>query len=115
MLATLSLYKANANETIDRIVRERDDCSFRTYGVLLLLDLDDGAVLESPLDNVGLLGGALDVLGAGEGRPELGEVLDLDQVPDVGERGLDDGRLADGGGGGDGRHFESVVRGVLGN
>jgi hypothetical protein len=76
--------------------------------VLLLLDLNDGAVLESPLDNVGLLRGPLDVLGAAEGRPELGEVLDLDQVPDVGERGADDGRLADGGGGGDGRHFKSV-------
>jgi hypothetical protein len=78
--------------------------------VLLLLDLNDGAVLESPLDNVGLLRGALDVLGAGEGRPELGEVLDLDEVPDVGERGADDGRLADGGGGGDGRHFEVCLR-----
>jgi hypothetical protein len=83
---------------------------FRTYGVLLLLDLNDGAVLESPLDNVGLLRGALDVLGAAEGRPELGEVLDLDQVPDVGQRGADDGRLADGGGGGDGRHFGVCCR-----
>jgi hypothetical protein len=92
------------NETI---VRERDDRS-STYGVLLLLDLNDGAVLEGPLDNVGLLRGALDVLGAGEGRPELGEVLDLDQMPDVGQRGADDGRLADRGGGGDGRHFGSV-------
>jgi len=77
--------------------------------VLLLLDLDDGAVLEGPLDDVGLLGSALDVLRAAEGRPELGEVLDLDEVPDVGERGTDDGRLADGGGGGDGRHFEKCV------
>lgn len=75
------------------------------YRVLLLLDLNDGSVLEGPLDNVGLLAGALDVLAAGEGRPELGEVLDLDVVPDVGERGADDGRLADRGGGGDGRHF----------
>ena len=77
--------------------------------MLLLLDLNDGAVLEGPLDNVGLLRGALDVLGAAEGRPELGEVLDLDEVPDVGERGADDGRLADGGGGGDGRHGEGCV------
>lgn len=73
--------------------------------MLLLLDLNDGAVLESPLDNVGLLAGALDVLAGAEGRPELAEVLDLDEVPDVGERGADDGRLADRGGGGDGgRH-----------
>jgi hypothetical protein len=77
--------------------------------VLLLLDLNDGAVLESPLDNVGLLVGVLDVLRRAEGRPELGEVLDLDEVPDVGERGADDGRLADGGGGGDGRHGERFV------
>lgn len=77
--------------------------------MLLLLDLNDGAVLESPLDNVGLLAGALDVLRRAEGRPELGEVLDLDEVPDVGERGADDGRLADGGGGGDGRHGGGCV------
>ena len=55
--------------------------------MLLLLNLNDGAVLESPLDNIGLLAGALDVLRGAEGRPELGEVLDLDEVPDVGERG----------------------------
>jgi hypothetical protein len=83
--------------------------SIATYRVLLLLDLNDRAVLESPLDNVGLLAGALDVLRRAEGRPELGEVLDLDEVPDVGERGADDGRLADGGGGGDGRHCERCV------
>jgi hypothetical protein len=84
--------------------RVRGMIRFRTYGVLLLLDLNDGAVLESPLDNVGLLRGALDVLGAAEGRPELGEVLNLDQVPDVGERGADDGR-----------HFGVCVGGVWGD
>jgi hypothetical protein len=84
-----------------------------TYGVLLLLDLNLGAVLESPLDNVGLLGGTLDVLRGAEGRPELGEVLDLDQVPDGGERGANDGRLADGGGGGDGRHCKGIFGGLL--
>lgn len=77
----------------------------RTYGVLLLLDLEDGAVLEGPPDDVGLLASALDELGRAEGGPELAEVLDLDEVPDVGERGTNDGRLADGGGGRDGRHF----------
>jgi hypothetical protein len=82
-----------------------------TYGVLLLLDLNLRAVLESPLDNVGLLRGTFDVLRTAESRPELGEVLDLDQVPDGGERGTDDGRLADGGGGGDGRHGESFLVG----
>lgn len=55
--------------------------------VLLLLDLDDGAVLELPLDNVGLLGGALGVLRLVESRPELVEVLELDEVPDVRKRG----------------------------
>jgi hypothetical protein len=55
--------------------------------VLLLLDLDDGAVLELPLDNVGLLRGTLGVFGLVESRPELVEVLELDEVPDVGERG----------------------------
>lgn len=89
-------------QVMNRLAREKN----WPYRVLLLLDLNDGAVLESPLDNVGLLAGALDVLGAAEGRPELGEVLELDEVPDVGERGADDGRLADGGGGGDGRHGE---------
>jgi hypothetical protein len=84
-----------------------------TYGVLLLLDLNLGAVLESPLDNVGLLGGTLDVLRGLKGRPELGEVLDLDQVPNGRERGADDGRLADGGGGGDGRHGECFFGGLL--
>lgn len=56
-------------------------------GVLLLLDLNLGAVLEAPLDNVGLLACALDVLGLVESGPELGEVLELDVVPDMGERG----------------------------
>jgi hypothetical protein len=69
--------------------------------VLLLLDLDDGAVLEGPLDHVGLVGGALDPVALLEGGPELAEVLELDQVPDVAEGRLDDGRLADRGGGGD--------------
>lgn len=55
--------------------------------VLLLLDLNDGAVLEVPLDNVGLLRGTLGVFGLVEGRPELVEVLELDEVPDVRERG----------------------------
>lgn len=91
--------------------------------VLLLLDLNDGTVLEVPLDNIGLLRGALGVLSLVESRPELVEVLELDEVPDVGERGwfqarvsywqscdcistqrhtVDDGRLGDRGAGGDG-------------
>lgn len=60
-----------------------------TYGMLLLLDLDLAAILEAPAHDVGLLGGALDGLGLGERAPELAEVLELDVVPDVGERGCD--------------------------
>lgn len=73
--------------------------------MLLLLDLQHGAVLEGPLDNVGLVGCALDPLALLELGPELAEVLELDEVPDAAEGRLDDGRLADKGGGGDaGRH-----------
>ncbi|KAI6758247.1 hypothetical protein HG530_010487 [Fusarium avenaceum] len=73
-------------------------------GVLLLLDLENGAVLEGPLDDVGIGGAALDPFGGLESRVELGEVLELDQVPDVAEGGFDDGGLEDRGGGGNGRH-----------
>lgn len=34
-----------------------------THAVFLLLDLNDSAILESPLDNVGVWGGALDLEG----------------------------------------------------
>lgn len=70
----------------------------KTYGVLLLLDVQNGAVLEGPLDDVGLGAGALDHLALLELAPEGGELLELDEVPDGAEGGLDDGRLADGGG-----------------
>jgi hypothetical protein len=76
--------------------------------VLLLLDLEGLAVLECPLNDVGLGRGALDKLTLLELRPELAEVLELDQVPDIAEGCVDDGRLADGGGSGDGRHCEWV-------
>jgi hypothetical protein len=62
-----------------------------TYGVLLLLDLDSRAVLESPFDYIGLIGCALDKLALLEGRPELAEVLELDQMPDIAEGRLNDG------------------------
>lgn len=77
-----------------------------TYRVLLLLDLKSLAVLECPLNNVGLRGGTLDELALLELRPELAEVLELDEVPDIAEGCVDDGRLADRGGSGDGRHCE---------
>ena len=72
--------------------------------MLLLLDLEGLAVLECPLNDVGLGRGALDEFALLELRPELAEVLELDQVPDIAEGCVDDGRLANGGGSGDGRH-----------
>lgn len=50
-----------------------------THAVLLLLDLELGAVLEGPLDDVGLLLG-LGGLAALQGGPEIGEVLDCTGV-----------------------------------
>lgn len=47
----------------------------KTHAVLLLLDLNDGTVLEGPLDDVGLLL-RLDCLAALQGGPEVLEVLD---------------------------------------
>jgi hypothetical protein len=73
----------------------------RAYRVFLLFDLNGRAVLEGPLDHISLLGGALDELALLEGRPELAEVLELDQMPDIAEGRLDDSRFADRGGGGD--------------
>lgn len=83
-------------------------CRTVSYAVLLLLHLQNSAVLERPLDNVCLLVRSLDVLALGNGGPELGEVLKLDVVPNVGERSLDDGGLNDGGAGWD-RHVAGLV------
>lgn len=47
-----------------------------SYAVLLLLDLKLGAILEGPLDNIGIVTGALDPLAGLQGRPPVGEVLD---------------------------------------
>jgi hypothetical protein len=66
-----------------------------THAVLLLLDLHDAAILESPLDDIGVVADALDQLGRLERGPPVGELLELDVVPDVRERRLDDGRLHD--------------------
>ena len=46
----------------------------RTYAVLLLLDLKHGAILEGPLDNIGLLL-RLGELAALQGAPKALEVL----------------------------------------
>jgi hypothetical protein len=82
--------------------------------VLLLLDLDGRAILEGPFDDVSLVGCAFDELALLESRPELAEVLELDQVPNIAERRLDDGRLADGGGSGNtARHYVLNVQLIL--
>lgn len=72
-----------------------------TYAVLLLLDLNDTAILEGPTNHIRVLANALDELRGLEGRPEVGEVLELNVVPDVREGRLDDGALQDGGRGRD--------------
>ncbi|TLS21690.1 uncharacterized protein PpBr36_09622 [Pyricularia pennisetigena] len=69
--------------------------------VLLLLHVEYCAVLEGPLDEVRVWRGALDPLGLVELAPKLAKVLELDQVPDLGERRVNDGRFEDAGGGGD--------------
>jgi hypothetical protein len=82
--------------------------------VLLLLDLKDLSVLERPLDDVGLVRSPLDELALLDLGPELAEVLELDQVPDIAELGLDDGRLADRGGCGDAsRHDDGRAIGFV--
>lgn len=65
--------------------------------MLLLLDFENGSILEGPLDDVGVGRHAFDPFALLESSVELGEVLELDEVPDVGEGRLDNGRLEDGG------------------
>jgi hypothetical protein len=72
-----------------------------THRVLLLLDFDSGTVLESPFDDISLVRSTLNEFTLLKRRPELAEVLKLDQVPNIAEGCLDDSRLADGGGSGD--------------
>lgn len=95
------LYKVSAQSLCTKLLRKFGS---ETYRVLLLLDLEGLAVLECPLNDVGLGRSALDELALVELRPELAEVLELDQVPDIAEGCVNDGRLADRGGSGDGRH-----------
>ena len=66
-----------------------------TYRVFLLLYIQDGPVLESPLDHVGFGRCTLDMLTLLELAPEAVEVLELDEMPHLGERGGDDGGFAD--------------------
>lgn len=78
-----------------------------THGMLLLLDLQDGPINKGPLDYISLGRNTLDGLAALELAPEGGEVLELDEVPNIRELGLDDGGLGDRGGSWDSaRHFD---------
>lgn len=63
--------------------------------MLFLLHLLLRAILESPLDNVGLMRDTLNVVALVKLCPEVVKVLELDQVPDLGKRGGDDGGLCD--------------------
>ena len=65
------------------------------YRMLFLLHLLLSAILKGPFDNVGLMGGTLDMMALVELCPEVVEVLEFDQVPDLGERGSNDGGLCD--------------------
>lgn len=82
--------------------------------MLLLLDLLLSSILESPLHNVGLRGCTLDMTALVELAPEFVEVLQFDQMPDLGERSGYNGALGDGRGGGDavrhGRLLASVEK-----
>ena len=80
--------------------------------MLVLLDLNLGAVLEGPPHHVRFVADALDVLGALNGAPELGKVGQLDKVPDVREWGANHGALDHLVGGGDGFSCHFRVDGV---
>ena len=65
--------------------------------MLLLLNLHDSTILEAPLHDVRLLRCTFDILALADSRPELGEVLQLDEVPDVAQWRTNDRALHDGG------------------
>jgi len=74
----------------------------------LLLDLQYGAVLEGPLNHVGVRAGSLDEIARLEIAPEVAEVFKFDLVPYIGKLGLDDSRLGDGRRGWDGGHADGL-------
>lgn len=80
--------------------------------MLLLFDFVDSAIPERPLEDIGFGAGAGgDGLRLFKSGPEDAEVLQFDEVPDLGQGRLDDDALENRGGGGDGRH---VWQGGLG-
>lgn len=82
--------------------------------MLLLLDIQNGSIIESPTSHIGLAADTLDEVRRLQSGPEVGKVVELDVVPDLGERGADDGALEDRGGRGDcgvGGHSDGIFRG----
>ena len=65
--------------------------------MLLLLNIQHSPILERPLHDICLRAGTLDMFALLELGPEGVEVLQLDQVPNRGELGGDDGGFGDGG------------------
>lgn len=86
--------------------RERKEAKSRVpYRVLLLLNVQLSPVLERPLHNIRLGACTFDSRALLKFGPKLGEVLELDEVPNGAEGGFNDGGLADGGGGWNGGHI----------
>lgn len=53
----------------------RDEGRGQAYAVLFLLHVQLGAILEGPVDDIGLVAGALNELARLEGGPEVAKVL----------------------------------------
>ena len=64
--------------------------------MLFLLHLLLSAILEDPFDNVGFGRGTLDMVTLIELGPEVVKVLKLNQMPDLGKRGVNYRRLCNG-------------------
>lgn len=72
--------------------------------------MQHSAVLEGPLDNIGVRRGALNPLALLQLAPELGEVLQFQQVPDIAGVSFDDCGLANRGGRGNrSGHFGGTI------
>ena len=75
------------------------------YRMLLLLNVLHSAVLESPFHDIRLMRSPFNMVTLVKLGPEMVEVLELDQMPDIGEGSVDDGGFSDGSGSRDtGRH-----------
>lgn len=63
--------------------------------MFLLLDFEDGAIFKGPFDDVRVRRRALDPFALFQGRVEVAEVLEFDEVPDRAEWRLNDGGFED--------------------